>query len=114
MAKHPVAIEPAAEAPCPVHLREHSRAAVAETPDWAVEQPLSALASLGEAVDQEHSVAGPGMSLALLGAESDGSLEQRAGRSAAVSATPDWHTPAEAEFGHSLAGMSLSGSKAFA
>jgi hypothetical protein len=113
MAKQLMVIEPAAEGPRLVHPREHSRA-IAETPDWDVEQPLNALASSGEVVDQAHLGVEMAMPLALPGAESEGSLEQRAERSAVVSAAPDWHTPAEAEFGHSLAGMSLSDSKAFA
>lgn len=116
MVKHLMAIELAAEAevPRPVPLCEHPRAAIAESSHWDAEQPLNALASLGKAVDQARWVADLGMSQALLGAESDGSLEQWAGRSAAVSAAPDQHMHAEAEFGHSLEEMSLSGSKAFA
>jgi hypothetical protein len=112
MARHLVVIEPAAEILCLVHLREHSRA-IAETPHWGAGQPLNALANSSEMVDQAHWVADLRMSLALLGAESEDSLEQRAGRSAAVLEAPDWHMPAETEFGHILAGMSLSGSKAF-
>lgn len=106
-------IEPAAEAQCLVRLREHSPAK-AGILHWDVEQPLNALASSDEVVDQAHLVVEMARSLAPLGAESEGSLEQQAGRSAAASAVPDWKTPAEADFGRSLAGMSLSGSKAFA
>lgn len=113
MARHQVVSEPAAGTSCPVRLREHSPAK-AGIPHWDVEQPPSALASSGEVVDQAHLVVEMAMSLALLGAETEGSLEQQAGRSAAVSAVPDWKTPAEAEFGQSLAGMNLLGLKAFA
>ena len=106
-------IEPAAEAQCLVRLREHSPAK-AGIPHWDVEQHLNALASSDEVVGQAHLVVEMVMSLALLGVETEGSLEQQAERSAAVSAVPDWYKAAGAEFGHSLAGMSLSGSKAFA